>query len=150
MGELLTVVVHVIQTLGLEGILRRYGSLRVCDSGRGWWGKCCFRRVLPNRGRSLLGVSTEETALLYLMGSVKLYSCIQDRKVVFRRTSSAPPARSPYFYLCCFHAFSLFMRGQNCRTHLGSNLRCCCLLPVWGKVCCFLFLEFFKVYFIEI
>ena len=119
-----------------------FGSLRDSEKVQFpqgvWFWKRLVRKVpLPSglaqtEVRVFLGVNIEEAALLYLMGSLKFYSYIQDRKIVFQRTFSAlPPALSSCFCLCCFHVFSLFMKGPNCRTHLGSNLRCCCLLPVW-------------------
>ena len=64
-----------------------------------------------------LGMNIEETALLYLMGSLKFYSYIQDRKIVFQRTVSArSPALISYLYLCVFHVFLLFIKGRTCRT----------------------------------
>ena len=142
MGELLTVVVHVI----LFGSLRNSEKVQFPQGVRFW--KRLVRKVLLAQTEVgvFLGVNIEETALLYLMGSLEFYSYIQDRKIVFQRTSSAPPpALSSCFCLRCFHVFSLFTKGPNCRTHLASNLRCCCFTSrvVLGKVCC-CFLNFLK------
>lgn len=97
MGEIFTVVLDRMQTLGLCGILRRYTSAWICEFWRASWGKWTLHWALQkNLKRTELEEKREEsfTLLLESLCILLLYS-----GYIYNTLQSTSCFFSSYFFL---------------------------------------------------